>query len=519
MTRQRNFCANARAVMQLPPPQNPAARQLLSTEVGNAVRLETVLPTDVVTTLGKRKKEGGIKRKAGAGEFGKHILEGLQKLPNSTDPNLHKGIVDNSLVWLTRNAKDGNDLDAINERKQKIVKVITQQDKLQKDLQTLIADEAKGLPDIARSNRYQKLFQDARQLKLDGYLATGHLPAKADGTGQSVCTLIKSGDSVVFAFKPVDGEASNQQGHTLREAVASRVFQEVRRTTGLDFGVPIATMAQINGQTGVVIDGVQGKQLDPMKLQGSQNSLNSQLKNNVQPKEFHKLMFSTVLMSNLDAKFENVFLDGNDQLIPFDNGGTFPTDDAILGTLGSRSGITRIPGECYLREPGGRQDYLPLADQPLDPSLTAALLAVDVKEVMTSAQNEATRLAAQFGSTIDPSTLARTGKSLQIAQALLQNNPQITAKDFMTEWWKAYSSYILSDLVERRYRASVDNYLKDPNADSKKKQLLQNAIDAVDQYIAKPDLKKDINNEFEQLDRFLSELAFLNPMSPLWSPI
>src|SRR5262249_40716711 len=125
-------------------------------------------------------------------------------------------------------------------------------------LQDLIDAQDRDM-DAKRKTGKLKPEQEEAYLQDKAKLMGASFGTKRPGGGTSDVQLIKDTEGkIAFAFKSIKGE-SFQTGMkpgsgAVREALTSKVSESIRAQTGLDFGFPKVSIAEVGGQKGALVE-------------------------------------------------------------------------------------------------------------------------------------------------------------------------------------------------------------------------------------------------------------------------
>ncbi|WAC72144.1 hypothetical protein OU995_21665 [Roseateles sp. SL47] len=226
------------------------------------------------------------------------------------------------------------------------------------------------------------------------FLSRHTSPARAVA-GSSEVRLIQPGhQSVLFAFKPFDGESPQnllpRGGSGLREKLCDDFNQRVSETTGLNFGFPHVNIVSNQGQLGALIDGVPGQCMDvdaiSQQVEPSEEGLEQLQRTRalwalqaqrLEPTQLQQAMLANLAMGNLDIKWGNLMIDIKGGVRPIDGGSAFPNRLALAQTCQ----MQRVPN-ALCSDPSGTNP-LPAADLPFDPWLRERFLAIDADQMQT----------------------------------------------------------------------------------------------------------------------------------------
>lgn len=302
--------------------------------------------------------------------------------------------------------------------------------------------------------------------------------------GTSDVTLIQAPDkTVAYAFKTVDGE-SDQMGMAkgsgaVREVLAARLCETIRKDVGLDFGWPAASFAELGNAKGVLIDGLKGKEIySADSIQAKVDKMNASklpqaefekqynkavddskaLQKHLPASELQKLLVCNLMLGQYDIKWDNALIEktgpADHQLVarPFDGGAAFPEKDLLM-TLAKSAGQPGAPatGENLLAPVhvmGGER--IPAASAKLGDVMKAQFIEISFEKLETTAR-EVFQEARAFGIHPDVVQAAETGfdrsmQSIEGMKKIFATTPQLTTGDFL----KQYDAQVLLPLAGPR---------------------------------------------------------------------
>jgi hypothetical protein len=271
---------------------------------------------------------------------------------------------------------------------------IVQQEKMIDDM--ILGAEAKlyelkqaklGPPpwDPTKQSEANDVMDEGRAFQAKDLLKNGTV-FKPDGGSSEVLVLKNGQGKTQFAFKTTQGESSQmgmkKGSGAIREAVSSKIAENVLQQTGLDFGFPKVSIATLEGKVGCLIEGINGTEVPPPD-KDPDKAKSAKFQNSVPGKELQKTICAGLAMGNLfDLKWDNVFWEGEgDQAKarPFDAGAAFlPTSEieyVLHGRVGQQPGFD-IP---LLRDNQG--NVVKGATEPMDSEIIEAMLKIDVKAI------------------------------------------------------------------------------------------------------------------------------------------
>jgi hypothetical protein len=311
---------------------------------------------------------------------------------------------------------------------------------------------------------------------------------KASDGGSSDVRLLENEDgSIAYAYKSVAGESGGgltflfpncpidklpKGASSMREDVSSTICQSIKTATKLDLGFPMCRVVKLDGEPGALIDGVKGEMADPEQLdwmlpyeekhgEKAANEKRAKIKqkcrdipDSVTADSLQNVVLSSVLTCQWDCKWGNVIVEdgGEDggKARPIDGGTAIPTKDVVRRL---RDG----PGGCPT--PSALTMYPPLTSEPDKPMAQAqekissdkvtAILKLNAKDLMAQAKARRDKLVQEnpeFDITLmDDSCFDIVQASIEGAQAILKNNPDITLADFAKayeQWFIAYAKNV-----------------------------------------------------------------------------
>jgi hypothetical protein len=277
-----------------------------------------------------------------------------------------------------------------------------------------------------------QLFEKGREIEAKNFLRTGKISRPSGGTSEVI--VLKNGqDKTQFAFKSAKGESSMMGlppgGGAMREAVTSKLMDAVLAQTGFDFGFPKATIATIEGKTGALIEGINGRELPAAdKIKPDEVEEIAAFQNGVPGKELQKTVMAGLMTGNfLDLKWDNVFWEGegaNAKARPFDAGAAFLPSSAIKKVL---HGTQENPGFAVplLQDAEGKTAQG--AAEPMDDELMNVMLGIDLVAMRKLIDEEVQRHAATgLDQCLDNESKENGLKCLEITQRILnarRDNP------------------------------------------------------------------------------------------------
>jgi len=201
--------------------------------------------------------------------------------------------------------------------------------------------------------------------------------------GTSDVYLIKSPTGeVAYAFKTIDGESDDMKmpkgAGAAREVLMSKLCQTIQAGSGLNFGWPGASLANVacpdgTKRKGALIDGLKGEEI---------NASNAEARKKVPPQQLQNLMLCNLATAQFDIKWDNAKFDGaSKELNPYDGGAAMPPTDMIMDQLFVRSDFSKSdPFEGFF---GDNMIKMDLPDKK-DPSGRSLQTMAAAKEKWTS---------------------------------------------------------------------------------------------------------------------------------------
>lgn len=263
-----------------------------------------------------------------------------------------------------------------------------------------------------------------------------------------------------YLFKPmmaaVEGTGAKPMP-VLREALASRAADEIRRQTGLDFGIPLAVPVILQGRPGVLIQGLTGECLDFERWYSDlafnrigEDSLRREAQyadrriRVIDVVQRQRAMLAKLALGDLDIKWGNVIVgrDHERRCHPIDFGCAFPSEDDMQQALRDK----RRPDALAFLPSGGWDD---LGDLPLDQCLSLLFAEIDVAALETSLRAASRALGVQTrewarllpaGASTDPpddAAIARAMASLRLVQRLLRDGGLLSMRQLADRYAQA----------------------------------------------------------------------------------
>jgi len=305
--------------------------------------------------------------------------------------------------------------------------------------------------DSTKRGEGNELMDRSREILAKDVLKNGKVDRPSGGSSE-VLVLKNAQDKVQFAFKTAKGESSQmgipQGGGAIREAVTSKVTDAILQQTGFDFGFPKATIATLGGNTGALVEGIDGKLLPASdRIEPKDISDTAKFQNSVPGKQLQKVMFAGLATGNfLDLKWDNVFFEGKGDQInarPFDAGASFLPPDAIQYQLwGRRDGKPPTIGLDMLTDAEGNPTKG--ASEPMDAELVEAMLKIDVKEIEKSINDEVQRHAdTGLDKALDTDSKENGLKCLVALQIILRGHQQDAQQPSLADIMKEVQVEIL----------------------------------------------------------------------------
>ncbi|MFO0819706.1 MAG: hypothetical protein U1A77_17290 [Pirellulales bacterium] len=268
----------------------------------------------------------------------------------------------------------------------------------------------------------------------------------------------------------------------IREDISSEFCSKLEELTGIKLGFPKSEVATINGKTVAVIEGISGKMVDPeefsfirdkvsqfpsrinrakqrglpqteiealqkefadlqAKLLEMQQNTND-LPDQVSKKSLENVLLSTVFTCQWDCKWGNMIIEGTEAR-PIDGGTAIPTKDCVNNFINNWRGAFPPSIDSLVKYPEGHAQFgqfLPQAKQPMDPQTVAAILNLNVDDLIQAGKDrrDAT-IRSNPDLQVDPPLMEDScfdivRASIQGAQAILRKNPQITLEQFSGEY-------------------------------------------------------------------------------------
>ena len=247
-------------------------------------------------------------------------------------------------------------------------------------------------------------------------------------TGTSDVQLVKDcDDKVAYAFKSVKGESTmmgTPQGHgTSREVMMSGLMQQLNKH-GLGLGWPAASIAELNGEKGALITGVQGKQFPELN------------KEDIPAEALQKVLLSNLAGGQFDIKWEDArFVQNGDKLEPtcMDGGAAMPDPWTAITMLYGQTGGD--PGQNFIDDGTGK--VLPEAKKKMSPDLVNNFLKIPVKEVKKEMEAQASRLKSQLGDKdlgLDDGIQTAIDSITGIQDILIESNGDISLQDLLAQF-------------------------------------------------------------------------------------
>lgn len=314
-------------------------------------------------------------------------------------------------------------------------------------------------------------------------------------SGTSEVHLIKNGEGKIgYAFKGVAGEPDStgmpKGAGAAREAMASAMSNAVKAMTGLDFGFPDVTISSFGGETGALVEGLDGVSYDPNWLAGKvraefgaepdllyrkdfasdgdyeaakkarfvQEEKRAARRKELEPElqkrkdaatalaqkmsgqELQKVLMSNYAMAQFDIKWDNMMMapDGDGtKARPFDGGAGFLADEALAENDGLLDPGPGGAGYILLYDPVENSKELPAANADLDPAMRQQFLSIDLPALRQTMEAERARLAQDHGlgdQVLPDISMERSYKSIEIVQEILADANIRTTKDFVAAY-------------------------------------------------------------------------------------
>ncbi len=303
-----------------------------------------------------------------------------------------------------------------------------------------------------------------------------HGSFKGTGGGTSDVKLMTNGDgSIAFAYKSLKGESDQALDFLgvkpgaggMREAVSSKMHQDILQMTGLDLGFPKAEIITLNGEPGALIEGIKGNMADPEEVSKMSSKLAlapasekaslqiefDEMKKNlnevpakVSAKSMQCVLLSSMLTCQWDVKWGNMIVEG-DTAHPLDAGTAIPTASVLDRFIDEKYGnappafgmLLEFPPSAHCNRAGNE---LPIASDPLDPEIVDAIQKMDENKLIQSAKTARDQLVNDVKgidvTMMDNSCFDIVAASIKGVKDIVKNNANLTTKEFVekyNEWF------------------------------------------------------------------------------------
>lgn len=277
----------------------------------------------------------------------------------------------------------------------------------------------------------------------------------------------------------------------IREDVSSIIFEKFKELTQIDLGFPKSEVAQVNGQTYAVIEGISGKMADKEgvadikreieaaqalreklvkrqrppeeiqdvdtlllklqnKLAGAEQDMEA-VPDTVTSESMGKVLMSSILSCQWDCKWGNLIVD-NGNARPIDAGAALPTLNSLDGFLTpDHKGTFGVPAlEQLLMYPGGHSKAytdLPIANQNIDQNMVTEMLKLDPDVMVQAAKDRRDKVLQDNPDLGDGTPLLEDlsfdamKDSINGAKQILQSKQPMTLKEFVQAWTKWFENW------------------------------------------------------------------------------
>lgn len=304
--------------------------------------------------------------------------------------------------------------------------------------------DAEEFKRVARENEAQTLVTLGKSVSPKGGTSEGMLVMQDPDTGKAR-----------YAFKPAEGESQQMLAKmgmsagagTMREALTSSVCDELA-LQGFDTGFPKTTLASVDGKTGALVEGLNGKFIDAEAAEAfetPEEELRQEREaiDKISAPELQKCVLTNLAVCQIgDVKYDNMMISEDGSVRPFDAGTAFPPGDYMTKQL--RYAQNPLLCDSLVNPPvkklNGETCTTP--KQKMDPDLVDKFLQIDENKLMEAAKKSRDQMANVDGkfsaAKLDDTSIMFSVYSVKAIKKVLTQKKDWTLEEFLTEYWKEF---------------------------------------------------------------------------------